>query len=127
MPVNVKAKLIIKEQLKPDIFKFGVESKEIAEMTGIGLNTIYQYRSEISRMKKMVRYTAEKGHNKNRELCKTCIYRGRDFGVNRCDYIEISKRSRGCAVEDCDKYVKGPRPTKRNDITYSDERPSWER
>ena len=31
MPVNVKAKLIIKEQLKPDIFKFGVESKEIAE------------------------------------------------------------------------------------------------
>lgn len=116
-----------KYEIVRELTEAGKSSKEIAEMTGIGLNTIYQYRSEISRMKKMVRYTAEKGHNKNRELCKTCIYRGRDFGVNRCDYIEISKRSRGCAVEDCDKYVKGPRPTKRNDISYSDERPSWER
>ena len=36
MPVNVKAKLIIKEQLKPDIFKFGVESKEIVEIAKPG-------------------------------------------------------------------------------------------
>ena len=36
MPVNVKAKLIIKEQLKPDIFKFGVESKEITEIAKPG-------------------------------------------------------------------------------------------
>lgn len=26
-----------------------------------------------------------------------------------CDYIEIAGQSRGCTVENCDKYVKGPR------------------
>ena len=36
MPVNVKAKLVIKEQLKSDIFKFGVESKEITEVAKPG-------------------------------------------------------------------------------------------
>ena len=36
MAVNVKAKLIIKEQLKQDIFKFGVESKEISEIAKPG-------------------------------------------------------------------------------------------
>lgn len=31
MPVNIKAKLIEKEQLKPDIFKFTISAKEIAD------------------------------------------------------------------------------------------------
>lgn len=36
MPFHVKAKLVGKEQLKPDIFKFIVESKEIAEIAKPG-------------------------------------------------------------------------------------------
>ena len=31
MPVNIKAKLVEKEQLKPDIFKFTISAKEIAD------------------------------------------------------------------------------------------------
>lgn len=105
----------------------GKTCKEIARMTGISLPSIYKYRGTYHRTSKPTTNKFEKGHNKNRALCRTCIYRARDFGVNTCDYIEIRGHSRGCSVEDCDKYVKGPRTTKRNDITYSDERPSWER
>lgn len=31
MPVHVKCKLVKKEQLKSDIYKFGVEAEEIAK------------------------------------------------------------------------------------------------
>ena len=36
MGLNVKAKLVIKEQLKPDIFKFGISAKEIANIAKLG-------------------------------------------------------------------------------------------
>lgn len=41
--------------------------------------------------------------------CKTCKFRAVRTAVNNCDYIVITKRSRGCSVEDCDKYEKGTR------------------
>ena len=116
-----------KYEIVCELTEAGKSAKEIAKETGIDINTIYNYRTIINNTNKKTTIAVEKGHNKDRKLCKTCIYRARDFSVNKCDYIEITKRSRVCAVEDCDKYVKGPRDTKRNDITYSDERPSWER
>lgn len=97
----------------------GKTCKEIEQETGIGLPTIYQYRGIYNRTRKTTKSEVIKGHNKNRTLCRTCIYRARDFGVNICDYIEIKKHSRGCSVEDCDKYVKGPRNMRRSAITYS--------
>lgn len=50
------------------------------------------------------------GWNKDRHLCKFCKYRAgkqdklKGFG---CDYIEITGRSRGCGIEDCNVYEKG--------------------
>ena len=36
MPVNIKAKLISKEKLKPDIFKFSVQADEIVRDANAG-------------------------------------------------------------------------------------------
>ena len=36
MSLNIKAKLLIKEQLKPDIFKFGVDARKIADIAKPG-------------------------------------------------------------------------------------------
>ena len=50
------------------------------------------------------------GHNADRHLCKTCRFRPRrelkvkGFG---CNYIGETNHSRGCKVENCDKYEKG--------------------
>ena len=104
----------------------GKTCKEIKELTGISLPTIYQYKAEYNKVAAKKRVVV-KGANKNRTLCKTCIYRARDFSVNRCDYIDIEKHSRGCFVEDCDKYIKGPRAPRKNDIAYSDKEPSWKK
>lgn len=61
----------------------------------------------------------EVGRNKDRKLCVKCIYRGRDRStVNGCDYIEYVGHSRGCSVEDCDKYVNGPRINKTSRLEY---------
>lgn len=53
----------------------------------------------------------EKGWNADRHGCRTCKYRARPWNAERtnggCDYILIVGKSRGCEVEDCDKYIKG--------------------
>lgn len=55
----------------------------------------------------------KKGRNIDRHLCEKCQYRSttyrkRGSGI-KCEYVLKSetKHSRGCSVEDCDKYVKG--------------------
>ena len=49
--------------------------------------------------------------NKDRHLCKTCIFKSSDWERKtngyRCNYIEVVGHSRGCPPEDCDKYEKG--------------------
>lgn len=96
----------------------GKSCKEIRNITGFSLPTIYQYKGAYNKACAKNRKVV-KGENKNRTLCRTCIYRARDFGVNVCDYIDIENHSRGCPVEDCDKYVKGARQTRKNRISYS--------
>lgn len=41
--------------------------------------------------------------------CKTCKFRASDTAANDCDYFLITSQRRGCSVEKCDKYEKGPR------------------
>jgi hypothetical protein len=84
-------------------------AKEIAEITGFNINVIYNYITIINERNKAKKIKAEPGHNKDRSLCKTCIYRSREEQVKNCDYIIIIGHSRECDVEDCDKYVKGKR------------------
>ena len=70
---------------------------------------------------------ARPGWNADRKKCKTCRYRqphnnATDLNKGNCNYIEIARHSRGCAVEDCDRYVKGA-PVKR--VRYHDA--NWEK
>ena len=42
--------------------------------------------------------------------CETCKYRARGYGIkNGCDYILLKGHSRGCSVEECNKYVEEDR------------------
>lgn len=45
--------------------------------------------------------------------CRTCKYRAAVSAVNGCDYIELEGHSRGCDVENCDKYARGKRMKRR--------------
>ena len=101
-----------KREIIFELIEQGKSCKEIQHLTGIPLNTIYNYKAEYNKNRTKKREEV-KGSNKNKTLCKTCIYRARDFSVNRCDYIDIEKHSRGCPVEDCDKYIKGPRAPRK--------------
>ena len=47
--------------------------------------------------------------NSDRHLCKSCKFRSNRPEVNNCDYVAITKHSRGCKVEECTKYEKGNR------------------
>lgn len=109
---------------KEIIYEFtakGMTAPEIAQQTGINYNSVYYYMNpEKYRPKKKaimipVDYKnsdARPGWNADRKKCKTCRYRqahynSTDKNKGNCNYIEIAGHSRGCAVEDCDRYVKG--------------------
>ena len=108
-----------KYEIVIELTEQGKTCKEIEQMTGISLPSIYKYRGIYNRISKPKTIEVVKGHNKNRILCRTCIYRARDFGVNVCDYIEHVGHSRRCLVEDCDKYIKGARIHKASRLEYA--------
>ena len=94
---------------------------EIAQYTGINYKSVYYYmnREKYKPKKKAaaipVDYKnpdARPGWNADRKKCRACRYRqshynSTDKGRGNCNYIEIAGHSRGCAVEDCDRHVKG--------------------
>lgn len=41
--------------------------------------------------------------------CKKCIYRSSKPGRYSCDYNYLTGKMRGCSVEDCTRFVEGPR------------------
>ena len=96
-----------KDIIEPYV-KQGLTDSEIAKKTGIKYGTVW------AAAKKIRDQMAEtRGKNADRHLCKTCKYRAatynqKNFGI-KCEYVLKSgtKRSRGCDVEDCDKYEKG--------------------
>lgn len=85
----------------------GLPDSEIAEKTGIKYRTVWAAAKKIRE-----RLEETKGKNADRHLCKTCKYRAVAYIQNgsgiKCEYaLKSGKRSRGCDVEDCDKYEKG--------------------
>ncbi|MCI9153815.1 hypothetical protein D3Z53_23210 [Lachnospiraceae bacterium] len=86
----------------------GLPDSEIAEKTGIKYRTVWAAAKKIRE-----RLEETKGKNTDRHLCKTCKYRAAAYIQNgsgiKCEYALKSgtKRTRGCDVEDCDKYEKG--------------------
>ena len=93
----------------------GLLDSEIAEKTGIKYRTVWAAAKKIRE-----RLAETKGKNADRHLCKTCKYRAAAYYQNgsgiKCEYALKSgtKRTRGCDVEDCDKYEKGA-PVKMKD------------
>lgn len=111
------ARITVREKIAPYIEQ-GLSVKEISEITGYCYNTVrYAVFPETRSKKKKQSADDEKepiswhiGWNKDRKKCRTCQFRSRNKSVNGCDYIEHNDgHSRGCKVEDCDKYVKGKR------------------
>ncbi len=85
----------------------GLADSEIAKKTGIKYGTVW------AASKKIRDQLAEtKGKNADRHLCKTCKYRAaasiQSSGI-KCEYAlkPGTGNTRGCDVEDCDKYEKG--------------------
>lgn len=92
----------------------GMNSSQIARKTGISPGSVYYYMHPEKRRRPEIPMDyknpdAAPGWNADRKKCRSCRYRARPEQVNRCDYIEHAKHSRGCVVEDCDRYVRGKR------------------
>ena len=101
----------------------GMNTGQIAKQMGINYSTVYYWlnpekcRPKSKKADIPVDYQnpdAKPGWNADRGKCRTCRYRTRhsnatDKNTGNCNYIEIAGHSRGCSVEDCDRYVKGAR------------------
>lgn len=104
------------------------ETKNLSEwcaLCGISKATVYervhfQNMTFAQAITKPVRHRANTlAANGKKELCRTCIYRGR-IGSNMpadliCDYIEVKKHRRPCKAENCTVYVKGNPKRPRNE------------
>ena len=105
------------------IHVIGFCNREVAEQTGIPMGTVSYYaaawrkkhKGEKLKKSKKEKQRAEsakespKVDNSDRHLCKSCKFRSNRPKVNICDYMAITKHSRGCKVEECAKYEKGAR------------------
>lgn len=111
LPAGKKTKEIILE-----LAAQGMPASEIARKTGIKYKTVYFHLNPDKCAKKpQKKETVERpavtpGWNEDRNACKTCRYRTTKVqekqNFMKCNYISLAKHSRGCAVEDCDKYEK---------------------
>lgn len=108
-----------KKEIALQLAEQGMKPPEIAKKIDAKYSTVYKWLNpDKCRPKKKteeipVDYKnpdARPGWNADREKCKSCRYR-QDWNnpstKGNCNYIEIAGHSRGCAVEDCDRYVKG--------------------
>lgn len=110
-----------KKEIALQLAKQGMKAAEIAKKIDAKYNTVYNWLNpEKCRPRKKAEEIpfdyknpdAYPGWNADRKKCKSCRYRQAhnnptDQNKGNCNYIEIARHSRGCAVEDCDRYVKG--------------------
>ena len=122
-----------KKKLISELAAKGMTASEIARKTGINYKSVYYYmhREKYKPKKKTVAIPvdyknsdARPGWNADRKKCKTCRYRQAhnnptDRNKGNCNYIEIAGHSRGCAVEDCDRYVKGKRLERNRQLRFA--------
>ena len=118
-----------KKELALELAEAGLNASQIAKQLGAKYGTVYSWlnpkkcrpnpkNSEIP--EDYINPDARPGWNADRKKCQSCVYRqstwDKKIGRGSCDYLEITGHSRVCAVENCDRYVKGPRiekPKKR--------------
>lgn len=114
-----------KKEIALQLAKQGMKAPEIAKKIDAKYSTVYSWlnpdkcRPEKKTEEISVNYKnpdARPGWNADRKKCKTCKYRPpsalKANGAG-CDYLDLVGHSRGCAVEDCDRYEKGSRINKR--------------
>lgn len=82
----------------------GYTNREIADQTDIPFGTVGYHAARFRKKEK--ESTVD---NSDRHLCKSCKFRSNRPEVNNCDYVAITKHSRGCKVKECTKYEKGNR------------------
>ena len=110
-----------KKEIALQLAEQGMKAPEIAKKIDAKYSTVYNWLNpDKCRPKKKtveipVDYKnpdAHPGWNADRKKCKSCRYRqahnnSTDLNKGNCNYIEIAGHSRGCDVEDCNRYVKG--------------------
>lgn len=110
-----------KKEIALQLAEQGMKAPEIAKKIDAKYSTVYNWLNpDKCRPKKKaeeisVNYKnpdARPGWNADRKKCKTCKFRPasalKSNGAG-CDYCDLVGHSRGCAVEDCDRYEKGNR------------------
>lgn len=110
-----------KKEIALQLAEQGMKIPEIAKKIDAKYSTVYNWLNpEKCKTKKKDEKTAldyknpdaRPGWNADRKKCKTCKFRPatalKSNGAG-CDYLDLIGHSRGCAVEDCDRYVKGVR------------------
>lgn len=112
-----------KKEIALQLAERGMKAPEIAKKIDAKYSTVYNWLNPDKCRPKRKKKTEEipvdyknpdarPGWNADRKKCKTCRYRqahynSTDKNKGNCNYIEIAGHSRGCTVEDCDRYVKG--------------------
>lgn len=122
-----------KKEIALQLAEQGMKAPEIAKKIEAKYSTVYNWLNpDKCRPKKKteelsVNYKnpdARPGWNADRKKCRTCRYRQAhnnptDQNKGNCNYIEIAGHSRGCAVEDCDRYVKGKRLERNRQLRFA--------
>ena len=122
-----------KKEIALQLAEQGIKAPEIAKKLDAKYSTVYNWLNpDKCRPKKKTEETsvnyknpdARPGWNADRKKCKTCRYRQAhnnptDQNKGNCNYIEIAGHSRGCVVEDCDRYVKGARMGRKKQLTFA--------
>ncbi|HIZ74928.1 MAG TPA: helix-turn-helix domain-containing protein [Candidatus Mediterraneibacter stercoravium] len=120
-----------KKEIALQLAEQGMRAPEIAKKIDAKYSTVYNWLNpDKCRPKKKAKEItvdyknpdARSGWNADRKKCKTCRYRQAhynptDLNKGNCNYIEIAGHSRGCDVEDCDRYVKGTRMERKRKCT----------
>lgn len=110
-----------KKEIALQLAEQGMKAPEITKKIDAKYSTVYNWLNpDKCKPKKQTNIIpldyknpdAYTGWNADRKKCKTCRYRQAhnnptDQNKGNCNYIEIAGHSRGCTVEDCDRYVKG--------------------
>lgn len=109
-----KGKHLTKEELEQvkRLLECGMSDRRIAEIMDVNSKSIWRYRREfgINAPTEPVVIDEEKGPNRDRHLCRKCIYRSKNTnGISRvgCDYLIHTDTVRMRPVAICDKFKRG--------------------
>lgn len=100
------------EQVKR-LLECGMSDRRIAEIVDVNSKSIWRYRRKfgINAPAEPVVIDEERGPNRDRHLCKKCIYRSKNAGKDSqkvgCDYLLHTDSTRMCPVAICDKFKRG--------------------